>query len=179
MVDVADHGEELTRLLAQHRHILQAYLTVAVGDNQDAEDLYQEAVMAIWEHRAEFRLGTDFRAWALTIARNRTLAFHKNKKSRASPIDPRSLDALAAAAEQVFDHSDIPGRKRALHECLDRLQPAAREALELRYAKQEPMEDSARRAGRSIQGFYGILKRARQALRACVERKLGVSGGAS
>ena len=167
-----DSSRRMMQNLSRHHYAIRSYLTVAVGDHHDAEDLYQDVTMTIWERRADFRPGTNFCAWALTVARNRVLAYHKKRRAKPAATDPRVLDRLMDATQKLFEHTDVAERKRALRACLERLSDRAQAALESRYQRTEPLEQVARRMGRSLQGYYATIKRARAALRDCVQRTL-------
>ena len=60
----------------------------------------------------------------------------------------------------------------ALRECTAELAGRGRVAIELRYAESLSREAIGRRMGISADGVKSLLRRAREALRACVERRL-------
>jgi RNA polymerase sigma-70 factor (ECF subfamily) len=166
---------KIVELLTKHHYVLRSYLAVAVGDHAEAEDLFQEVSLTVWERRADFRPGTDFRAWLLTVARHRVLAYHKKRRSGAMVANPEVLESLAEASCRFFrdaDQSYIDARKRALRTCMGKLKGQARRVLEYRYEPSMSVDGIAQQLGVTVQRVYGILKRARAALRRCVSSEL-------
>ena len=57
---------------------------IMVHNQSAAEDLLQETVTIMWEKFDQFEEGTNFAAWAIAIARNKSLEYlkenHKTKK---------------------------------------------------------------------------------------------------
>jgi RNA polymerase sigma-70 factor len=167
-----DQGRLVARPLAQYSVAVRSYLAAAAGDYHDAEDLFQDVSMTVWENRGSFRPGTDFCAWALAIARNRFLAHHKRCRGSTALMDPQALERLAEATRRIVERTDVSARKRALRECFESLSDAARLALADRYRRLEPAEVAAARLGRTLSAYYSYLKRIRAALRRCVDGKL-------
>ena len=95
--------EEAFRLLYQSvQPALLRYLTALVG--AEAEDVASEAWLQIARDLHSFGGGTDFRAWAVTIARNRALDHLRHRRRR--PSDPVPVQALADLASD----EDTAGR---------------------------------------------------------------------
>ncbi|PQJ27627.1 hypothetical protein BSZ32_03355 [Rubritalea profundi] len=56
---------EITRIQSQ----LRAYIISLMPGASGAEDVLQETNLVLWEKRAKFEQGTNFRAWVCAIAR--------------------------------------------------------------------------------------------------------------
>lgn len=162
----------IAALLMRHRADLAAYVRAAVRDPHEAEDLLQEVSMAAAASWEEFEPGTNFRAWAREIARRRLLDRAKRSARRPALMEPRVLEALDRAAASRDDAAEPPERE-ALRLCLEGLQVTSRSVLSLRYAERKGVPRIAQELGRTVQAAYAILKRAREALRECVNRRLG------
>lgn len=66
--DHADRHVEFVSLLnAGHRRLL-GYLVSLIGNRHDAEDVMQRACVTMWRKFEHFERGTDFLAWASTVA---------------------------------------------------------------------------------------------------------------
>ena len=55
-------------MLAEHERQLAGYVHTLVPSWQDAEDVLQNTKLRLWEQFESFQRGTDFAAWAFTIA---------------------------------------------------------------------------------------------------------------
>jgi RNA polymerase sigma-70 factor, ECF subfamily len=166
---------EFVRLLKQHDHRVSAFIFSLVPHWADADDVMQETSVRLWEQFHEYQPGTDFGAWACTVARYMVLAYRKRmQRSRLqfSPEVLRMLEGeLAAAAAGRHD------RLEALAECLNRCDERSRHLLRSCYEKGAMIKDVALRLGRSIQGVYMALSRLRKTLHDCVEERMRKEAG--
>lgn len=161
----------IAQLLMRHRTELYAYLRVMVRNPHDAEDLLQDVSLAASRSWSQYREGTPFMAWVREIARRRVLDFCKKRGRRPFLVEPEVLASLDAAAA-ALDAEAVEPRRDALRGCLEKLEGPARAVIDLRYAERAEVGDIARRVGRSVQATYAVLKRTKQILRDCVERRL-------
>ena len=166
-----DGAARVARLLMKHRGILLAYLIAAVRDPHEAEDLLQDVSLAATSSWRQYDPATPFLRWAREIARRRVLDFAGRRSRRPALLDPEVLARLDVAAARL-EAEPLEPRREALRRCLDGLGAHVRRVLELRYDERLGVEDVADRAGRSVQATYAILKRAKEALRDCVARRL-------
>lgn len=157
--------EQIAAQLMRHRTALYAYMLAAVRNPHDAEDLLQEVSVTVIRRWDQFQPGTSFPAWAREIARRHLLDFAG--RAKRPTIDPALLDALDAAGEVEVDR-----RRDALRECLSKLDGHARQAIDLRYAHALSVPRIADSIGRTVQATYALLKRSREILRECADRKL-------
>lgn len=74
---------------------------------QDAEDLTQETMMAIWENRESIDPDRNFRSYLYTIARNKTLNYLRDnaKRSKGNSLENSEflLNTLALSSPSVED----------------------------------------------------------------------------
>ena len=74
MVD-ENRYDEFAALLQQTTRQLLTYLNAVLFRWDDAEDVFQETCLVLWEKFSEFQPGTNFLAWALCVARNKAMSF--------------------------------------------------------------------------------------------------------
>jgi len=172
---VNDGAARVAGLLMRHRGSLLAYLLAALRDPHDAEDLLQDVSLAATSSWRQYDPATPFLPWAREIARRRVLDFAGRRARRPALLDPEVLARLDVAAARL-DAEAVEPRRDALRRCLEGLGPHARRVLELRYDERLDVEDVASRAGRTPQATYALLKRAKEALRDCVARRLAAEG---
>mgnify|MGYP001812857823 CR=1 FL=1 len=86
-------------------------LRLSGGDEPRAEDLVQEAVLKAYRAWDRFEIGTNCRAWLMTILRNTFINQFRQQKTRPSPVEFEQIaerpssDALydADPEGQIFD----------------------------------------------------------------------------
>jgi RNA polymerase sigma-70 factor (ECF subfamily) len=171
MTDPALGQARVTQLLMKHRTDLHAYLLASVRNPHDAEDLLQDVSLAASVAWAQYRPGTPFTAWAREIARRRVLDFAKRRSRRAALLEPSVLESLDHAATRLEEERPTESHRDALRACLSKVDGDARRVLELRYGEKLDVSRIAKAIGRSVQASYAILKRTKELLRDCVERR--------
>ena len=66
---------------------LRAFSLKLTGNEQDANDLYQDTSLRIISNADKFRPGTNFKAWAVTIMRNIFINNYRKKMRRGTILD--------------------------------------------------------------------------------------------
>ena len=74
-----DRHREFLRCFTANEAAIRAYVRRLVPLRSDADDVMQEVAVVLWEKFDEFRVGGDFRAWALGVARFEVLAWLRDK----------------------------------------------------------------------------------------------------
>lgn len=161
-----DH-EELIRF---HQRQLRGYILVICPNHFAAEDILQETNRVLWEKRDDFQPGTNFLAWARTIARFQTMSFLKNRKSKSwLSFDSDLVSSLAKTVELRDDQKQL--REDSLNYCVAALPQSDKELIRLRYEMQLSLKQISKKTGRTEGGLKQAFMRIRQALRECVELK--------
>jgi RNA polymerase sigma-70 factor len=160
--------EEFVRLFARHARQIYAFIMTLVFSHQDAEEVFQNTSVILWDKFADFRLGTNFTAWATRIAYFEVLNLMKQR--RVPLLSDEAIDVLAAEALAVSDQSTE--RMEALGECLSRLTPADHEMIQDRYFYQKSPKQIAANRSRSLNSVYRALSRIHNVLLHCVERTM-------
>lgn len=62
-------------------------LRLTGGDEARSEDLVQDAILKAWRNWDRFELGTNCRAWLMTILRNTFINEFRRDKSRPNPVE--------------------------------------------------------------------------------------------
>jgi len=161
---------EFLDLLSSHERPLAACVHALVPNWQDAEEVLQETRVTLWQQFADFRPGSDFLAWARTVAR-----YVARTHSRQSGRNRRLLsDDVAESLIQEMERPPAIDDRRhaALADCTKQLEKDARQMLRRFYGDGEKIKRIAVELGRSLQGTYMALSRIRRALLACIEQRL-------
>jgi RNA polymerase sigma-70 factor (ECF subfamily) len=168
--DIARNAQ-IVQLLATHHRSLLSYVFSLVPNRADAEDIVHDTIVVILEKFGEFQQGTDFLAWARTIAYNRVGTFIQKKRATASGVFDDQLRASIATEWERIQTSENK-RQTALQDCLEKLPDRSRRLLLARYEPGGNAAGAAELLGYSPQAAYKALARLRRKLAECIERKL-------
>ncbi|NLF07777.1 MAG: sigma-70 family RNA polymerase sigma factor [Pirellulaceae bacterium] len=164
--DADRRNREFLVLLGQHELQLAACVHALIPSWQDAEDILQETKLQLWQEFATFRLGSDFLAWARTVARY-VVRTHV-KRNRRKPLflsDELSdilMDRIFQMPEQADRHLEI------LADCVKKLSEEAFYMLQRCYVDKQKIKDIADELQRSQSGTYSAMSRIRRDLFDCV-----------
>jgi RNA polymerase sigma-70 factor (ECF subfamily) len=164
------NDERFAELLRMHHTQLFGYLYALVHNANDAEDIYQETCMVLWEKFGEFQEGTHFFSWAVTIARYKVLNFLRVRKRRWQFSEELRLQLGDAFAE--LDTNLLQSRLEALQECKERLSKDELQLLDACYGSELSFREIANRLRRSPKSVYRVLDRIRVGLMKCIEGRL-------
>jgi RNA polymerase sigma-70 factor (ECF subfamily) len=172
---ISDNREEqLVHLLSTHKRQLFGYIFALVHSIADAEDVFQQTSLVLWEKFDEFESGTDFVAWATSIARCKAIDFLRSLRRQRASFSPILLDQLA---EQTSARSELAeARATALEGCRRKLSADDQRTLRACYAKGVTIKLAAGTLNRSVGSVYDSLSRIRRALLKCIERTLLAEG---
>ncbi len=165
-----ERQEEFVRLLNGTHAMLLRYVLSLVANRHDAEDVLQRASVLMWKRFGTFESGTDFVAWATTIAFYEVKNFQRVTGRSRLDFDDDLMQTLAAErAQHVLRWSP---RMEALEVCVEKLDPAQRKLVEKIYTQGIAVGEVARQQGRAPQTIYNQLNFIRRALTECVERRM-------
>jgi RNA polymerase sigma-70 factor (ECF subfamily) len=160
--------EDVQRLFIKHSGAIKGFILALLRNTSVAEDVLQETFLVVTAKADSYRQGSNFVAWACTIARFKVLETIRKNAREPHALSPEVIEALAvdAPAEQ--------GREvllRHLESCLTELPSSARTILRLRYFHTFTPEQIGQQLSLGTASVYVTLSRARGALRRCVESK--------
>lgn len=153
----------------RHLQSVWRYLRMHGADPHEADDLAQEAFVTALQKGA---LNLDPPAAQVFLRRAARFAFLHHLRDRRR--DPE----LADAVDELWDRdaADDGGDQlmRGLHDCIDKLEGRAKQAIRWSYGIGEDAagsrDDVAKRLSLQPNGLKTLLQRTRQLLRTCIER---------
>lgn len=163
-------GEIFSRLLVANRQRIYGFILSLVHDRRAAEEILQDVSMVLWRKFERFELGTDFAAWAMSVARFSIFEWRRRQQRLPLPLNDEQMERLADEAVAVA--FDFDARHEALRECLKKLPNRDHELLHLRYEVSESMTRIAELTRVSRVAVYKRLNRIHVALLACVRSRL-------
>ena len=169
----SDHTLQVQRLFVQHQQVVLYYVLTIEPNLGDAQDIVQEAFLTVSRKAETYALGTNFPAWACTVARYNTLHFQRTRSRRVARLDDDVVELLYPTGG--FDEDSFKHRMAALQGCMGKLAPRAYELVMLRYHNDQMPEQIAVTVGWSVNAVRVALSRSRQLLRECLDRRLAVN----
>ncbi len=82
---------------------MYAYSLTLVPHRPDAEDIFQNVGVTLWEKFDEFEEGTNFGAWACRIAWFKVLDFQQKRQRVPTPLSQSVLEKIKQTAELSTD----------------------------------------------------------------------------
>lgn len=157
-------------LVRTHQAGVWRFLRFLGCDPSEADDLTQETFLVILRKGFEVRSPAATAAYLRTVAKNQLLMARRRQRRAPSEVE---LEAAEAVWASVAAHDGLDDYLAALETCLaEALTDRARRAVELRYRDRASRDVMAAQLDLSVEGVKTLLRRARSALRACVERRL-------
>ncbi len=152
--------------LAAALPLVRRYLRFLGCERGALDDIAQETLLAAVRH---WPAGESPLPWLFTTARN-CLRLHWRKRSAVREIaDVERLHAMWV--EQAGDDAG-EAQRQALRECVAGLPERSRRLLQLRYEQALDRPAIARELGLGVEGVKSLLERVREALAACVKRRM-------
>ncbi|MFN7022227.1 MAG: sigma-70 family RNA polymerase sigma factor [Phycisphaerales bacterium] len=184
------------RWLREHGDVLWRFVLARVRSRDAAEDIVQETVLAAMRSHASFAGGSSERTWLIGIAAHKVADHFRAARRRAGDAGgtaeensgPEIADttgmftaggawarpptAWGMDAGAATENAEMLS---ALRRCIGALPPSQAEAVWLRDLLDIPGDEVCKAMGISPTNLWTRLHRARAALRACVEKRLGMS----
>jgi RNA polymerase sigma-70 factor (ECF subfamily) len=161
--------EEFLRLFSQHSQRIYQFILMLVIRRTDAEEVFQDTCLVLWNKFHSYDPTGDFNAWACKIAYLKILALRRTERR----LHLFSEEVLGIIADQAQARADELGRRReALDECLERLNLSDRRLIEQRYYERSTPKEIAAAGRRSVYSVYRSLCRIHGALFQCVQSRM-------
>lgn len=165
---------EFIQLLTESQRSLFYYIHSLIPNRTDADEVLQETNLVLWREFERFEPGTNFRAWACTVALNQVRAFTSKRRAKRPHFDTETVMLISERQEKRSAY--LQRRLDALEGCVQKLPERKRVFVEQRYRQGVPVENIAEEMGSSVDAVYKMLSRIREALHACVDRTLSLEG---
>jgi RNA polymerase sigma-70 factor, ECF subfamily len=161
---------DLATLVQQHQAGLWRYLRYLGADSTEAADLTQETFLAFARAKFAERHDLQTAGYLRTVARNQLLMLRRRQHREICTVELQAADSVWAAA--TGPDGSLSAYLDALRECVDRLEGRARQAIDLHYRECATRDAIASQLQMQPDGIKTLLRRTRQLLRECVERKM-------
>ncbi len=168
--DESQEENEFVQQLTLHQGPVLAYIRSLMPGQRGAQDVLQQTNVTLWKKRDDFTLGTNFKAWAFTVARYQVMSQRaRTKRQKWMVFDDAIAERFAA---EIDEDGELEDAFCVLDSCLSKLKEKDRELLQVRYASDLNLEDYAAQIGRSAGTLKARLFKIRAKLRKCMEAQL-------
>ena len=171
----SDQKAEFAVLLGRHQSQLFGYIYSLVRDLDDADDLFQQTSLVLWDKFDQFDPSRSFVCWACGVARYEVLNFLRTR-SRHRLYFSDELNLALIEAQESLEEERLEERRNALAGCMNKLREHDKDLLEACYSRSAGVRDVALLRGRSAQSIHNSLRRIRRALFECVRRSMAHGG---
>jgi RNA polymerase sigma-70 factor (ECF subfamily) len=164
-----DRESRFAEQLCRHHRRLFGYIYTLLRNFDDAEDVFQQTSLTLWEKFDEYQAGTNFAAWACAIAHFKSHNFltqHRRYQSHFSEAFQLRLAAIQAA----IPVKELDMRTAALEDCVEKLPARQRELVRRCFGGAQTVRELARGLGRTTHSLYSSLRNIRKKLLDCVDQ---------
>jgi len=147
---------------------IKAMMLKAGADTAQAEDLVQDAMLAVWRKAGQYKAGRGtVAAWIFTIARNARI----DKLRRMSSQPYEDVDELEISSDATGSDDQLIASEEAelVSKALDALPEDQRRIVELAYLADKPQSEIARELAIPLGTVKSRLRLAYQKLRQTLE----------
>ncbi|MGL4514626.1 MAG: RNA polymerase sigma factor [Lacipirellulaceae bacterium] len=173
----ASSGPTIEELVRTHQTGVWRYLRYLGASAAEADDLTQEAFLTLVRGPFEPRAAAATAAYLRTTARNTLLQLRRRQKRQAHPRDFEQAEGVWRSLVAPEDDAHAIDRWSLLVEaarlCVETLEGRARLAIDLQYREHLSREACAERLAMSAEGVKTLLRRTREVIRQCIERRVG------
>ena len=162
---------EFAERLRTHQVQIFSFIYSLVRNFDDADDLFQQTSLAMWNKFDQFDTSKSFVAWACGVARFEVSNFLRSRSRRRLYFSD-DLSLLLIDAHESMEAEKVEERREVLAGCVGKLRQRDRDLIEACYGEEGRVREVAQEWGRSSQSVHNSLKRIRRALFECVRRSL-------
>lgn len=157
---------------AESQQRIYAFILSLSPNWTEAEDIFQRSSVVLWRKWNSYDQDRDFLTWALGVSRLEVLKYMSEKKRMREVLSVEAINVIEARTVEASD--SISERMKALQHCLDKLPKKKRSLIDRCYGGTEKILEIAQAIGVTSDALYWRIKRIREALHECVDRKLAI-----
>ena len=169
---VIDGNKDAYRLIvAEYSLLVRGFLSARIYHLDDAEDLAQETFVTAYEKLEKYEIGTNFRAWLMSIAQFLLNNHWRKYGNRATVMEKfrhdiaESIQTELKVAHEEVDESRIPKLLDCITKLPNNLRKVIRSGLE-----GEKISILAKQLNLQANAVYQLRHRAHIALRKCMNQ---------
>lgn len=163
--------DEFVSLLTAHQSNIRQFIASLTPIIDIRNDILQEVNLVLWKKRRQFRMGTNFKAWAFSVSRYVTM--NQQQRFRREGLYTFNTETLECLSQE-WQQPEMDGDQRLDHlkSCLQQLDFGERKLLADCYTHRGAIEQVANHKGKSPSTIRGTLFKLRRRLHRCITHKL-------
>lgn len=166
-----DRESRFTDHLQRNHRQLFAYLYALLRNYNDAQDVFQQTSLTLWEKFDEFQPDTNFMAWACSVARLKALnLLRRNRRYRAHFSE--AFQVKLAAIQAALPTDTVNRRTLALQDCVEELPQNQQQLLRQCFGGEQTVSQVAEQLGRTTYSVYSSLRNIRKKLFDCIDQSV-------
>ncbi|MBI1369426.1 MAG: sigma-70 family RNA polymerase sigma factor [Planctomycetes bacterium] len=162
------------RLFVSSQHRVYGYIASLLPQADDAEEVFQQTSLILWQKWEAFDLSRDFVAWACGIAHFEVMNFLRRRRPGRVYLSESVMEKLSS--DRLADGHEPDRRGEALSACLAKLSDDQRQLIERCYIRSNTINAVAQEMGRTANAVYIALRRIRGLLLECIRRQMSREG---
>ncbi|WP_437221748.1 sigma-70 family RNA polymerase sigma factor [Planctomicrobium sp. SH661] len=167
--------QQFLDLFLANQHRIYRFIVSAAPRWIDAEEIFQQTCLTLWERWDQYDAEGEFVSWACSIAIGHLRNHIRKKQNHQVLFQNQVLEQLATvhSEQQVF----LESVHDTLRACLNKLPADAQRILVHYYDGQTGPKVVAEREGKSLNVVYKLVRKIRGRLYDCMTRNM--AGGAA
>lgn len=154
------------RLLTANQKRIYGFIYAMMPHQSVSDDIMQETSLFMWEHFDDFRQGTNFAAWGISIARNLVMQYYRKNKRNFITFDSQAIENLIDQSDVFESQND---QIEALRRCFKKLELKDQSILKMRYVQGIHVQEIAEKVNRTTSHLYRVLARIHYSLLKCIK----------
>jgi RNA polymerase sigma-70 factor (ECF subfamily) len=161
------NSDQFVRLLTPNQKRILAFILSYVPRYSDAEDILQNTLSILWRKYQDYKPGTDFLAWSLTVARYEIMRYLRDCKTKGKlHFDERLYQIIETESSGCLDAFD--DRLDALRKCVKKLPTDDTRLLKMRYEQELTFVKIGQRLGLSSVAAFKMIGKIHDRLVRCI-----------
>jgi len=161
---------QFVELLTSCQVRLRSFARSLVHSRADADDVLQDACVALWEKREGYDADRKFFSWACGVVLIEVLRYRQNMTTDKLVFDEALINTLST--EYVLQEDELDRRRRLLRQCIAKLNNRDRGLLKDRYQSNVKPKHISEQRSWPLSSVYSALTRIRALLHQCIETSL-------
>ena len=148
---------EFGRIIRENKSTIYTVCYMFSKDKEEVDDLFQEALIKLWQGFASFKGKSDLKTWIYKVTLNSCISIDRKKKSRKTQPLMEGIN--------LFDKNDADNKQTdMLHARIQRLQPFDR-AIVLLWLENMSYQEIAQIVGIEVKNVSVRLYRIKEQLK--------------
>ncbi|HVJ47407.1 MAG TPA: sigma-70 family RNA polymerase sigma factor [Luteolibacter sp.] len=160
--------EAFGELVRRYQGNIRACLVIRLKNPHDAEDLAQDTFITAFNKLPEFDTKLPLGPWLRGIAFNLLRNFQKKNRPIAIGAETELAGLIDVRISEKYTSNQESHIFTALEDCMEKLDPSARQLLHRRYHDDAAVQDIAKESQRNHSTVTMQLHRLRAALAECI-----------